>query len=338
MKNPNRRLVGRAVLVLSVLGVATGGGTVGYMLIEGWSFVDAFYMTVITLSTVGLGEVSPLTPLGKIYTAFLIIFGVGAVLYMLAALAEFFVEGRLNALFRGERMAHRIRNLEGHVIVAGYGRFGRAVVSELVSAGRAFVILDRDSDIESELGRAGYAYVSGDASNDEDLIRCGIENAAAIVAGTPSEAENVFITLAARELNPSIRIHARSESEAGARRLKQAGADQVTAPFQMGGSRVATSILQPAVVDFLELALPIGAKAVSIEEVRIDPDSELAGMTIAEIEARSHGCRVVAIQCEEGETVPVPPTDRRVVGGDLVVALGEGEALAGLARRAEGPS
>lgn len=320
--------------------VTTGVGAVGYRMIEGWSWVDSLYMAVITLSTVGFGEVWHLSPEGRIFTMLLIVLGVGLVVYLLTVLGEIVVENRLGESFRRERMAQRIERKQGHVIVAGYGRFGRAVVAELRAAGRGVVVVDPDPLLEPELEREGVAYVTASASTDEALLRAGIHGASAIVAATPSDAENVFISLAARELEPGIRIHARSESEAAARKLRRAGADQVTAPFQMGAARTSASILRPAVVDFLELVSPVGdgqsGEAIDLEEVRVGAGSRLEGRSIAEIEEHEERAfRVVALKRRDESIRIVPNRNTALVEGDLLVVIGEHDALLAMTREAE---
>jgi voltage-gated potassium channel len=330
----------RLVMTLGGLMAATAIGAAGYRLIEAWSWVDSFYMAVITLSTVGFGEVWDLSPTGRVFTMLLIVLGVGLVVYLLTVLGEIVVENRLGETLRRERMARRIEGKQGHVIVAGYGRFGRAVVRELRAAGRAVVVVDPDPALGLELERAGIAYVTASASRDEVLLSAGIHGASAIVAATPSDAENVFISLAARELEPGIHIHARSESEAAARKLRRAGADQVTSPFQMGATRTAASILRPAVVDFLELVSPAGegtaGEAIDLEEVRVGAGSKLAGRSIAEIEEHEERAfRVVALRRSEEEIRIIPNRNTTLVEGDLLVVIGEHDALLAMTREAE---
>jgi voltage-gated potassium channel len=324
----------RFVTALGWLCAVTGVGTVGFRVIEGWSWLDSLFMTVITLSTVGYLEVHPLSPAGMFFTIALIVVGVGMALYVLSILAELVVEGRLSESYREEIMAAKIKKQSGHVIIAGFGRFGRAVVRELLEADRAVVVVDCDPNVEEELHRQSLPHVIASASTDDGLVRAGIEGASAIVVATPSEAENVYIALAARELNPNIRIHARGESEAGARRLRRAGAHHVTAPFQMGGARTAASILQPAVVDFLEIVAPLGGASVDLEELQIGRGSPLCGRSISESEDRAGAFRIVAIKRPESDIQIVPSPETEIREGDLIIVIGERNALRGLADQA----
>lgn len=330
-----RAVLVRVATALAWLLVTTIIGTVGYRVIEGWTWLDSLFMTVITLSTVGYMEVQLLSPEGMMFTIVLIVVGVGVALYLLMTLAELLVEGGLGESYRKEIMAGRIENKSGHVIVAGYGRFGCAVVDQLLEAGRPVVVIDSDPAVEDDLLRRDLAFVIASASTDEGLQRAGIEGAESLVVATPSEAENVFITLAAREMNPDLRIHARGESEACARRLRRAGANHVTAPFQMGGARTAASILRPAVVDFLEIVSPFGGASIDLEELRIEGGSPLCGRSIVESEGRAEAFRVVAVKRPGSEIEIIPTPETMIREGDLIIVIGERNALLRLAEQAE---
>jgi len=327
-------MIKRAFVALCSLAGATLFGALGYRLIEGWSWLDSLYMSVLAISTVGFREVAPLSSNGKLFTIALIGLGVGVVLYFLSVLVELVVEGRLRDTLRKDLMARNMERKKNHVIVAGFGRFGRVVVGDLLQAGRSVVVVDPDASLDAELAAIGIPHIVGTASNDDALHHAGIDGAAAIVAATPSEAENVFITLAARELNPHISIHARGESESAARRLRRAGADSVTAPFQMGGSRIATSILRPSVVDFLEILSPQTGPEIDLEEIRVEKGSELLGASVQGVERSSGNCRVVAMKPRDASMRIVPEAEATIGEGDLLVVIGEREALLKLARRA----
>jgi len=310
-------------------------GSVGYRSIEGWSWLDAVYMTVITLSTVGFEEAHPLSDAGRVFTIGMIVAGTGAALYLVTMAAQLLLDGQLARTYRRERMAMRIRRKHGHVIVAGHGRYGSAVVDELMEAGQEVVVMDLDPELADEFERRGLAFVTGSASAEEHLKEAGIAGAYAIVAATPSDAENVFITLAAKEMNPAIRVHARYESDTGRRRLEHAGADQVVSPFQMGGSRTAASILRPAVVDFLEILAPKSGPEVDLEQIVVAEGSPLAGKSLVEIEGLFPRLRIVALRRGEDRIRIAPTVDTPVQADDLLVVIGEREPLLELATRAE---
>lgn len=312
-------------------------GAVGYRLSEHLSWIDAVYLAVVTISTVGYGDIVPHTAVGRVFTVFLILAGVGVALYLLSSLAELVLEGRLRELLGRDAMEREIGKLNGHVIVCGYGRFGRAVVDELVRSGTDLLVIDVDPQLEEEIKRLAAPYLIGSALSDEVLARAGIARARAIVVATASDSDNVFITLSAREQNPSIGIHSRAETEAGIRRLRLAGADQVISAYQTGGTRIAASILRPAVVDFLEIASPARGEEVAIEEIRISGSSGLVGRDIRSIEHESRRLRVVAIKRGEEPIRMLPDASTQVAGGDFLVVVGERQGLEQLAQAAAQP-
>ena len=318
------------------LGLLTTVGTIGFALIEGLSIGEAAYLTVITLTTVGYGDIVPHTTGGRVFTMVLILSGLGTVLYLASVGAELLLEGQLAALLGRTAMKRRTDELRDHVIVCGYGRFGRVVTDELRRSEAAVVVIDSDPGREEELRAADVPYLIGSALADDVLERAGIRRARAIVIATPSDPDNVFITLSAREKSQTIRIHARGESEAGLRRLELAGANQALSAYHSGGMRMASSILRPSVVDFLELSSPGHHEDVALEEVRIAAASRLAGSVITGIEREWPRLRVVGLrrQDEGLRVVPDPTTTLRV--DDLLVVIGEGEDLRGLAQIASG--
>ena len=325
-------------LTIALLGLValTAVGTAGFVVLEGMTLVDALYMTVQTLSTVGFGDVHPATPAGRLFTVALIVTGVGTALYLFGAIAELVLEGRLQEYLGRSAMERSIERLEGHVIVCGFGRFGRVVADDLQRNGVPVVIIDLDPDREPELVALGLPYVIGSALSDEVLERAGIRRARAIVVGTASDADNVFITLSAREKNPTIRIHARGESDGGLRRLRLAGADQALSAYHMGGLRIAASILRPSVVDFLEIAAPGRGEEVDLEEIRLSPGSPMVGAAIGMVEQQHDRLRIVALK-REGEPIRlVPPPGTEVRDGDHLVVIGARRSLEDLAQLAQG--
>jgi voltage-gated potassium channel len=324
----------RIAIAIAALGLILVFGTVGYMTVEGWPFLDALYMTVITVSTVGFRESHPLSRAGLVFTMVLIGVGVGGALYLLTQVAELVVDGRLRASLRRRAMERAIGKLSHHIVVCGFGRFGRVVADELLRAGERVVVVDLASALEDELTSAGVPFVIGSAVSDEVLVRAGVPAARAIVVATSSDADNVFITLAARELNPAIQIYARGESDAAARRLERAGACSVTSPFRIGGQRVAASILRPSVVDFLEIGRPRAGGEVDLEELRVGPGSRLVGSAVRDLEAGAPGVRVVAVK-RAGESMLIAPVAETAVGaGDHVVVIGARAPLLRLAEAA----
>lgn len=327
--SPTVRLRMAAVALLLV----TAAGSAGYVLIEGMSPLDALFMTVTTISTVGYREVTPLHTTGRIFTMVLIVCGVGTTLYLLTIVAETLLEGHLSDFWGKARMQRHIDQLSGHVVVCGYGRFGRAVCDELARQGVERVVVDSDPGLEAELRESGASYVIGSALSDDVLERAGIARARAVVIATPSDPDNVFIVLSVRERNPELRIHARGETEAGLRRLRLAGADQVISAYQMGGMRVAASILRPSVVDFLEISTPGRGETIDLEEVRLERGARLAGATIASLERDHARVRVVAVKHEGDAIQLIPEPGTALAEGDLLVVIGDRESLESLAQQ-----
>jgi voltage-gated potassium channel len=250
-------------------------------------------------------------------------------------IAELLIEGHLRAFWGRTAMQHRIDRLSAHVIVCGFGRFGRVVAEKLGQAGIAVVIVDADPAKEPELERVGVPYILGSALSDDVLDRAGVSRARAIVVATASDSDNVFVTLSAREKNPAIRIHARGESDGGLRRLRLAGADQVISAYQMGGLRMAAAIARPSVVDFLEIGMPGRSEEVDLEEVRVDRASTFVGMAIQAIERDSPRLRIVALKHSDEAIRIVPEPASLVQEGDLLLVIGERRALERLAQRAQ---
>jgi len=313
----------RFLIAISGLAALVFLGALGYMLIEGVSVIDAFYMAVSIIATVGSGDIKPLSPAGRLFSIGLIISGVGTAFYLLTAVAEMIIEGRLQDFLGKTAMLRKIHQLENHVIICGFGRFGRVVAEELMRNSVPIVVIDSDTALEAELNRLEMLYVIGSAHDEDALERAAIRTARAIVVATASDADNVYITLSAREKNPSIQIHARGESEAGLRRLRLAGADQVISAYQRGGMRIAASIVRPAVVDFLELSLPGRGDEVDLEEIRVVSDSQLVGKTISTIEQQTERVRIVALKRGSEPISIIPDPGVRIEQGDYLVAIGE---------------
>ena len=302
-------------------------GAVGYRLIEHMSVLDAFYMSVITISTVGFAEVKPLSPAGRLFTIGLIVTGVGSAIYLFTVIGELVIEGRLREFLGKSAMNRKIHNLQEHVIVCGFGRFGRAVVEELTRNAVPMVVIEADSTSQAALDAVGALHVIGSALEESVLEDAGISSARALIVATGSDADNVYITLSAREKNPKILIYARGDSDAGLRRLKLAGADQVVAAYQWAGMRIAASILRPSVVDFLQLVASGRDSEVDLEEIKISPTSAAVGMTIAAVQQENPRLRIVALKRNDQALKMIPAPDTKIEPDDLLVAIGETESL-----------
>jgi voltage-gated potassium channel len=329
---PARSPAQRMAVAIAGIVILTGLGTVGYVVIARMSPLDAFYMTVITVSTVGYGEVKPLDAAGRMFTIVLIILGVGTAFYLFATMTEVIIEGQLRDYLGARGMLRKIHSLKDHVIICGFGRFGRAVVEELARHRVSMVIIDSNPQSADDLARLGIPHLIGDAMRDDVLEDAGIRSARALVAATASDADNVYITLAAREKNRALSIHARGEGDVGLRRLKLAGADQVISAYRYGGYRVASTIVRPSVVDFIELFTSGRGEEVDLEEIRIPENSKMAGRSVTEIEGAFGKLRIVALKRGDDPITIIPQPGTEVLAGDLLVAIGDRAGLEALVK------
>ena len=317
----------RLVRFAFVLGLIATVGTVGFMLIERWSFVDALYMSIITLSTVGFGEVGPLTTEGKLFTIGLIVSGVGAVTYAIGAISQ-----SLASEFRGDlrvrRLWRRIEMLQDHFIVCGYGRVGRQVVRDLSDRGASVVIIEVDAERIDSLSDE-WPVVRGDGADDEVLKSAGIERARGLVAVTGDDATNVFVTLSARSLREDMTIVARANEPATNPKLLRAGASQVISPYTISGHRIATQLLHPSVTDFLDVVMHTRDLGLWIEEITVRANSSLAGKTFDESEIRSGtGVNVLAVKRPgTDQLITTPSADLTFEAGDMLIGLATNDQL-----------
>lgn len=324
MKQLRKQLISAAGMIWLVILF----GTVGYVVVEGWSFWDSFYMTVTTLTTVGYKEVHALTFRGQVFTVILIIGGVGTVLYALTAGAKVLLEGELQEIYGRKMVEKKLKDLKGHFIVCGYGRMGKVIARELEHERLQFVVIEKheillDADQKEEM-----LIVQGDATKDELLKKVGVERAQCLISVLPTDAENLYVVLSSRGLNSKLLIVARAGEEGSEQKLIRAGADRVVSPYYIGGLRIAHAVLKPAVVDFIEFATKSGNIALQIEEIIVQRSSKLAGNNLDQCGiGRELGIIIVAIKQENGE-MKFNPNFRTVIEpGDTLIAVGEASKL-----------
>jgi voltage-gated potassium channel len=330
-----------AMTAVSRLGVAVtfivavvAAGTLGYRFIEDYAWLDSLYMTVITLSTVGFQEVRPLSPAGRVFTIVLLVVGLGVVFYTAVAVAAKVVEGEFQQFFGRKRMEKRIGALRDHYLVCGFGRIGEVVCRELASKPVPFVVIEQDAEQVRRAEEAKYLVVRGDATEEKTLLAAGAARAQGLFAALPTDAGNVFVTLTAKELNSSIVVVARAETERSERTLVHAGADKVISPYAMGGHRMAQAALRPAVVDIIELATHHQSLELQLEEVGVPAGSACAGVALGHSGlSGDQGVIVVAIKRASGRMVFNPAPDERIEVGDRLVALADAARLKELERR-----
>ncbi len=297
-------------------------GSLGFVWLEGWNFFDALYMTVTTLSTVGYGEVHPLSSVGKVYNMALILAGMGVMLYVITALARVVVEGEIKEALGKRKLLKHISKLGNHYIICGFGRIGEIIARQLQERGVALVIVENKPENLSRLEESGYYFVAGDATREEVLQEAGIERAQGLVAVVSSDADNVYIVLTARSLRPDLYIVARAEEMGAEKKLLRAGADRVESPYEMGGRKMAHAILRPTVTTFMELAMTEGVEW-SMEEVRVEEGSPLVGVALKDSGLRQKlDLILVAIKRADGEMLFNPTLETLIQAGDTLIALG----------------
>jgi len=315
-------------LAVALLALVLAGGTAGYVLIEGWPVWDAFYMTVITVTTVGYREVYSLTRAGQAFTVLLIVTGVGTVLYAVTLVAAMIVEGGLHHRFEQRRRTRMIDELRDHFILCGSGRIGSIIAAELRRQAVPFVVVERDPGrLHAVLARGDLA-VEADASREEVLLHVGIEHARGLIAAVGTDAENVYTVLTARGLRPDLYIVARAETEDADRKLLRAGADRVISPYEIGAVQMAQTALRPAVVDFISLATSSENLELAMEQIAIGPNTAFAGRSIIEANLRQrYGVIVVGIRRASGRMEFNPAPDVVMEAGDQLIVLGRTDSL-----------
>lgn len=295
------------------------------MFFENISFVDALYMTVITVSTVGYGDMVPIHTSGKIFTVFMVLGGVAYVMYMFSKIMETVIEGGLREIMGKRLMAKELARLKDHYIVCGFGRIGKVICDTLDGSEIPFAVIESDPNEYQNIIDAGYNVINGDASEDEILIQAGINSAKGLIAVVSSDANNVFITLTAKGLNPDIFILARSSGAVGAKKkLKRAGADCVISPYTIGGIRMAHSVIRPNVIDFLEASMAVDEYNLQIEELYVGESADLKGKTLMDSNIRkSFDIIVVGIKRGTKTMLFNPKPDTVILGGDILIVLGK---------------
>jgi len=319
------RILARSRLPVLIVLLAIGYGTAGYWLVEGRSLLDAFYATMLTLSTLGVAPGPPPASGGKVFTVSLILFGVVALFTAIGVGTEVVASGDLGRWLRMNQATRSIGHLSGHYVICAYGRVGRAVTQELRRRGYTLVVIESKPELEPLLAEHGVRYISGDPADEAVLRQAGIERARGLVCAVDSDAANVFITLTARALNPALRIVARASERTSIDKLVRAGADEVVSPYGLTGRRMAVLAVQPSVLEVLDL-LNLGSD-IRLEEVAVRAGTHLDSLTIAEARTRYAGVAILALKKPGSEVSANPGHEVRLAPGDLIVALGPAEIL-----------
>jgi voltage-gated potassium channel len=319
------RVLNIAILVLLIL---LAGGTAGYVLIEGWETIDGLYMTLITLTTIGFGEVRPLSPAGKLFTMILILFGVGTAAAVWSSATRFITEGSLRDVLGRNKMEKKVSRLQNHYIICGYGRMGKLIAAELSRNNVSFVVLEKDETLVNSLTAEGVLSIMGDATDDTVLAHCGIERATGLVAVLKSDADNVYVTLSARGMSSSLFIVSRAADDNSEGKLKRAGADRVVLPYTIGGMKIAQAILRPTILEFIDQVGGGRAQDLMLDEVHVDADSPYVDLPLNESNIRQQlGVIILAIKPAGGAMQINPRADQVIRNGDTLICLGARKIL-----------
>jgi voltage-gated potassium channel len=298
-------------------------GTAGYIIIEGWNFLDALYMTITTMTTVGFREVRPLDDAGRVFTIFLAIFGIGVIFYGFISLFQFVLEGELGMLLGVRRMKGKIESLRDHYILCGFGRVGEEIAREFSARHLPFVVVENNPEAIERAERRDYLLLVGDATSDEVLKEAGIDRATCLLAASDSDSGNTFIVLAAKALKPDLFVVSRAAHPESEPRMARAGADRVFSPYVIAGRQMALSALHPVVVEFIDTLATRGEGAPVLAEIDVSDGAGLAGGTIHDI---LHACKTVVVlglQKPSGELTVGPGTDTVLEAGDRVIVMGQ---------------
>lgn len=314
-----RRLSITALVLLGLLTV----GTLGYMLIEGWPPLESLYMTVTTITTVGFGEVRPLSAAGRAFTMLLILSGVGTVAYVLGSVVEYVVASELANGFADRRRRRMLATLTDHFIVCGFGRVGQQIAQEFDGLSLPFVVIDNDEAALAASHGAGYHTVRGDATSDDTLVAAGIERARGLLTALGSDVSNLYVVLSARSLRPDILIVARADQDESERKMLRAGANRVLSLYPLGGRRMAELALRPNIVQFLDMVMHVQDRELWLEEVEVPADSPLVGVPFGEARIRDRsGALILAVIAPDGSLDTNPAPTFAMQSGSRAIALG----------------
>lgn len=318
----------RLIICIGLLAVILCIGTFGYAYFESMPIYDAFYMTVITISTVGFSEVKPLSNVGRAITIIIIISGITILTYTLGQIFKIFLEGEMLRILGRRKLEKQIAGLTNHFIICGYGRIGEIISKELVAENIPFVVIEEDSNKIDQMEKDQVIYLNKDATSDDALRKAGIAHAKGLVAAVQSDADNVFITLSAKGLQPDIFVLARASDEKNQEKLVRAGANRVVSPYLLGGRRMAQILKSPTVVDFIDTATVDSPLGLRMEEAVIGSESYIAGKNLIDSHLRKDfGVIIAAIKKPTNEMIFNPTPNEILEAGDILVAIGKTEDL-----------
>ena len=299
-------------------------GTTGYMIIEGWDIFDSLYMTIITITSVGYGEVHEIGKAGRLFTVFLIIIGIGFVIYVAGAVVRFMLEGQIRTILGRKRLDKKIDQLRNHYIVCGYGRIGRLLCKNIQKKSIDLVVVEKNEELRQVMNEDGVLYVSGNAVDEATLINAGVKHAKSLIAVLGTDTDNVFLALTARQLKPDLYITARASREESKAKLRAAGANKVESPYDIGALSMAQRILRPAVTNFLDQALDDQRQDIHMEEMSVSPSSKLINLMLKDSGIRqNYNLIIIAIKKSDGAMLFNPSFESIIKAGDTLIAVGK---------------
>ncbi len=321
----------RSKLVISIglLLVVITIGVAGYMLISGDNFIDSLYMTIITMTTVGFGEIHPLTDNEKLFTIFLILISIVVYGYTVTALTEYLANGKILQRLKQKKVQQKIQNLKNHTVVCGYGRNGKQAVAKLIQFNQPCVVIEKRVNEVAELEKDNILFIEGDATNDEDLAKLGLENAKSLITALPSDADNLFVVLSARQFNKDFTIISRASNESSYGKLKFAGATNVIMPDKLGGAHMASLVVTPDLIEFVDRLTITGNVEANLEEISVNElPSEFILKTILDLDLRKKtGCNVIGFKTQENEYIINPDATTKLEKDTHLIVLGNKEQI-----------
>jgi len=320
----------KVYIALLLLFIIIFVGIFGFIIIEDYTLIEAFYMTILTVSTVGFNEVRPLSETGWLFTSFLIIFSFGTFIYAITSISNYVLDGEYKVYFKDLRLNKRVSKISKHTIICGYGRNGKQAASELKSHHRKYVVVEHNKEMSEELREAhDIPFVEGDATLERTLEKAGIESATALITTLPKDADNLFVVLTAREMNPNLLIISRASKDNSDKKLKRAGADNVIMPDKIGGAHMASLVIKPDVIEFMDYVMGQGSNTVNLEEITFEnlPD-ELKNKSIRELGIRDKsGANIVGFRTPQGEYIINPSPETVITPQAKIFVLGTIEQI-----------
>ena len=328
----NYKYFAKVYYAIFLLVIVVLAGTFGFMIVEGWSFFDSFYMTIITVSTVGFNEVNELSTGGKLFTSFLIITSFGTFAYAVSAITSYIVGGEYKTYFQEYKALKMVNKMESHTIVCGYGRVGKQAAHDLRFYKKPFVVVERDQEITEDPQHDAVAFIKGDSTDDQVLLKASIKSATSLITALPKDADNLFVVLSAREINPKLKIISRASSYSSMRKLRIAGADNVIMPDTVGGAHMASLVVNPDIMEFMDLIKVSGKAAVNLEEIEFQElPEEMKYTTIGDLQEKAlSNCNVIGYRSEEGEYIINPSSNLKILPNSKLFVLGNPEQISEL--------